>query len=98
MFVVTVVFSLNEGAAPAFMPIIKAQAENSVKLEERCHQFDVSWNEDAPNKVFLYELYDDENAFEYHKKTNHYIAFSGAIENLVKDKSVRLFDQNYQGQ
>ena len=97
MFVVTVVFHLNEGAAPAFMPIMKAQAENSIKLEEACQQFDVSWSEDAPNKVFLYELYDDENAFELHKKTNHYIKFSGEIESLVKDKHVQLYDQNFQG-
>lgn len=98
MFVVTVVFHLNEGAAPAFMPIIKTQAENSVKREDGCHQFDVSWNEDAPDEVFLYELYDDEAAFEYHKKTNHYKTFSSEVEKLVKGKSVRLFDQNFQGQ
>ena len=43
-----------------------------------------------PNSVFLYEVYDDEAAFETHKLTLHYGAFNQAIGGMIVSKSIRL--------
>ena len=53
MYVVTVTFTLHENCADAFMPLMQAQAENSVRLEDGCHYFDVVHQADDPNTVFL---------------------------------------------
>ena len=96
-YVVTVTFTLHDGAAEAFMPLMKAQAENSVRLEEGCHYFDVVHQDDDPNTVFLYEVYSDRAAFDLHLNSNHFNNFDGKVKNLVKDKKVLCFDQRHSG-
>lgn len=96
-YVVTVTFTLHDGAAEAFMPLMKEQAENSVRLEEGCHYFDVVHQDDNPNTVFLYEVYSDRSAFDHHLNSNHFNDFDGKVQNLVKDKKVLCFDQRHSG-
>lgn len=97
MFVVTVIFELNDGAAEEFLPAVKTQAQNSMQLEEGCHQFDVSWNENQPNFVFLYELYSNRSAFDDHLKSNHFNGFDYIIKNLVKHKKVQFYGEYFAG-
>ena len=97
MYVVTVIFELHDGQGKTFLPLVKAQAENSMRLEEGCHQFDVTWNEHAPDTVFLYELYEDRAAFDLHLNSDHYHVFSAKVSPLLKDKIVRLYDRYFHG-
>jgi len=97
MYVVTVTFTLHDNCADVFMPLMKAQAENSVRLEDGCHYFDVVHQADDPNTVFLYEVYTDRFAFDVHLKTNHYNDFNHKVQSLVKDKNVRCFDRHFSG-
>ncbi len=97
MYVVTVTFTLHDNCADAFMPLMQAQAENSVRLEEGCHYFDVVHQADDLNTVFLYEIYTDRTAFDIHLKSIHFNNFDQKVKNLVKDKSVRCFDRHFSG-
>ena len=95
MYVVTVTFTLHDGMADAFMPLMRAQAENSLKFEDGCHQFDVSHHTDDPYTIFLYELYTDKDAFENHLKSFHFKDFDGKVNSMIKEKTVRCFDQHF---
>lgn len=95
MYVVTVRFTLAPGSAEAFMPLIFAQAKNSLELEPECHQFDVCVDPADPAMVFLYEIYGDEAAFHVHLASDHFKQFDAAVADFVSDKHVACFHRSY---
>ncbi|MCE2518094.1 MAG: antibiotic biosynthesis monooxygenase [Alphaproteobacteria bacterium] len=97
MYVVTVIFELHPGQGENFLPVVKAQAENSMRLEDGCYQFDVAFNDDDPDTVFLYELYADRAAFDDHLNSSHYSVFSEKVQPMIKDKTVRLYGGYFRG-
>ncbi len=56
-------------------------ARGSVKNEDNCLLFNVIQDETDPNCLYLYEVYRDVKAFEYHTQTPHFIYFF----NITKD-------------
>lgn len=94
MFVITAEFRLKPDMLNAFMPLILIQAEKSLSSEPGCLVFDVCIeHNDNEDVVFLYEVYQDEAAFNLHMETPHYLAFSETTSELVVAKSVRRFDR-----
>ncbi len=91
MFAVTVTFTIAEGQMHAFLPLINTNARSSVRDEPGCRQFDVCTDPDQPDTVFLYELYDDEAAFEAHQQMPHYKAMGPAVAGMIADKQLRTF-------
>ena len=96
MFVVCVEFEIDLGQTDVFMVAVRTNAEQSFNQEVGCQQFDVCQDRHFPNSVFLYEVYDDEAAFETHKLTKHYSAFTQAIDGMVVNKSIRLWNLDSQ--
>lgn len=82
-------FEVRPEAIAAFLEQAVLDASQSVAREPGCKQFDVTVAEDQPNRVLLYEIYDDPAAFDAHLKTPHLAAFRGAIEPLVLSRQVR---------
>jgi (4S)-4-hydroxy-5-phosphonooxypentane-2,3-dione isomerase len=87
MYVVTVAFEIVPDHVEDFRAAVMRQAENSVGNEPDCHRFDVSVAGDDPAKVFLYEIYTDEAAFQAHLKTAHYADFNATTTPWVKAKA-----------
>ncbi len=59
-----------------FMAEVLANAR-AARSEAGCRQFDVVVAKDDPTKVMLYEIYEDDAAFESHQQTaafKHYLA------------------------
>jgi quinol monooxygenase YgiN len=96
MFVVCVEFEIEPNQTDVFMTAARINAEQSFNQEVGCQQFDVCQDRDFPNSVFLYEVYDDEAAFETHKLTQHYVSFNQAIVGMVVNKSIRLLNLDSQ--
>ena len=96
MFVVCVEFEIESGQTDVFMAAVRTNAEQSFNQEVGCQQFDVCQDRQFPNSVFLYEVYDDEAAFETHKRTHHYGAFNQATGGMVVNKSLRLLNLDSQ--
>ena len=96
MFVVCVEFEIEPGQTDVFMAAVRTNAEQSFNQEVGCQQFDVCQDRQFPNSVFLYEVYDDEAAFETHKLTQHYGAFNQAIAGMVVNKSIRFLNLHSQ--
>jgi len=88
MFVVTVDFEIKSEYINEFRSRVSQQAKDSLNNEEKCFIFDVCYDEKNTNKVFLYEIYQDKEAFDYHLKSDHYLSFDKDVENWVTKKIV----------
>ena len=90
MFVVCVEFEIMPRHLDDFLVAMRKNAAQSFADEVGCQQFDVCQDQQNPNIIFLYEIYDDEAAFEAHKAAPHYHEFNHAIDGMVVKKSVRF--------
>ncbi|MEP4770877.1 MAG: putative quinol monooxygenase [Roseibium sp.] len=91
MFAVVVTFEIKSGMIDDFMPLMINNAQQSLKDEPGCKQFDVCTDPKLPDEVFLYELYADAAAFQNHLKANHFLDFDKAVANMIADKTVRTY-------
>jgi quinol monooxygenase YgiN len=88
MFVVTVTFEVMPDKAKDFHKAVLKQAENSLKLEERCRRFDVCVDNEHNHRVFLYEIYDDAAAFQTHLQSDHFKAFDAVVRPWLLNKTI----------
>lgn len=89
MYVITVELEIDATKLDAFLPLMAQNAAASVRDEPGCLQFDVCQDQDKPNQIFLYEVYDDRAAFDAHLATPHFIAFDEATASMIISKTVR---------
>ena len=87
-FIVIVDFRLRAGAQAQFRGMIDANARASVKDEPGCRRFDVVEAQGEPGRILLYEIYDDEMAFDAHCRAVHFLAFDAESAALVEEKHV----------
>ena len=87
-YVIIVDFRLKAGTQSAFRALIDANAISSVKNEQGCRRFDVVEPIGERDRVVLYEIYEDEAAFEAHCTSAHFISFDAESASLVDDKTV----------
>lgn len=92
MYAVCVMFRLKPGCRDHFMPLMKSNAQASLRLEDDCHRFDVATDSADPDAVFLYELYTDRAGFDAHLATEHFVAFDAATSAMIADKTVVTWD------
>jgi autoinducer 2-degrading protein len=85
-YVIIVEFTIKSGEMPRFMPLMLENAERSLRDEPGCRRFDVLTGEDG--RVILYEIYDDEAAFQAHLKAPHFHRFDEASKMLIAAKRV----------
>lgn len=88
MFAITVTFVVKDRFVEEFTRAMIQQARNSLEREEACHQFDVCVDPENDTRIFLYELYSDREAFEYHLKTDHFLQFDKTVQPWLESKSV----------
>ena len=88
MYVITVEFRIHEDRVEAFREAMLANARSSVDREPGCQQFDVCFDPADPRRVFLYELYTDEAAFQAHLASAHFLEFDERVREWVESKQV----------
>lgn len=91
MFVVTVTFVLKSEHVEQFRPAMIENARASLETEPGCRRFDVCRDPNDPCITFLYEIYDDADAFEAHKATRHFQAFDALVAPWLVSKEVKVF-------
>ena len=89
-FVVTVVFVARPEHRDAFRKAMLENAHASRTREPGCRQFDVCEKPDG-SEIFLYEIYDDEAAFQAHLATDHFKKFNAQTIEWVSDKRVTTY-------
>ncbi len=72
MFVVAAYWRAREGEAEACAAILRTMAQLSVANEPGCRMFAVHQAVEEPRDFFLYEQYDDEDAFKAHAQTDYF--------------------------
>jgi len=91
MYIVTVIFQVKPAHAAQFMPAMIANADESLRCEAACRQFDVCVSLDDPHRVFLYEVYESAAAFQGHLGMPHFKAFSEKTGDWVQSKTVHAY-------
>ncbi len=98
-YVVLAQFDVKTGRLAEMVEAAKIDAKASVANEPGCKRFDVLVPRDGAERVVLYEIYDDEAAFQAHLETPHLKAFRDAIGPLIENRQVDTFevDENAAG-
>jgi quinol monooxygenase YgiN len=97
-YVITVDFRLHPGRLAQFLPLMLENAEKSRTLEPGCHRFDVLLPAGETDRVFLYEIYQDEAAFNTHREMAHFKEFDSATRALIKERAIgKLWIENDNG-
>lgn len=86
-FVLIVEFQVKPECLDKFNELIAINAKASVAEEPGCRQFDVLQNNDDPNHVVLYEVYDSLAAFQDHMGRAHTQAFLGQAKALINKQT-----------
>lgn len=88
LYVILVEFDLKEGARDAFLPLVLENAARSLEDEPGCLVFDVLSVANDPDRIVLYEVYRDKEAFGEHLKAPHFFTFDAAAGAHVAAKRV----------
>ena len=89
--VVLVEFLVSPSFSEKFGELILANAKASLG-ESGCRRFDILVGSQEPQRFVLYEIYDDETAFELHLRSQHYQIFAEAIEGEIEERSIRRLE------
>jgi (4S)-4-hydroxy-5-phosphonooxypentane-2,3-dione isomerase len=85
MFVLAVQIRIKPDNVEAFMSKLAENAKNARK-EPGCKQFDVLVDPTDKTKVMLYEVYNDEKAFEAHQQTPHFKKYLAEAVSLLASR------------
>ena len=86
--VILVEFVVKPAFVARFSRLIAANAKASVEREPGCRRFDVLQGPASPQSFWLYEIYDDDAAFDAHLKSRHFKVFAAAIEGQLDGRSL----------
>ena len=84
MYVIIAPIQIKAGCKQQFMDAIVPDAIGSVNDEPGCRRFDVIQDAGDENRVWLYEVYDDEAAFQAHTQAPHFIKFRDATADIPR--------------
>ncbi|HEX9872154.1 MAG TPA: putative quinol monooxygenase [Candidatus Tectomicrobia bacterium] len=80
MLALLVTIKIKPGYRDAFVESLLDDARGSVNNEPGCLRFDVLQDNADPNRIFLYEVYKDEQALEAHRQTPHFQKWREAVK------------------
>jgi len=76
---------IKNGRVNEFIEEILEDANGSLSQEPGCLRFDVLQNIEDPKEIYLYEVYTNSDAFEYHKTTPHIAKWLEATKDMYDD-------------
>ena len=82
MYVIIAPIQVKEGCKEQFMEAIIEDAQGSVNDEPGCLRFDVIQDAGDPHRIWLYEVYRDEAAFQAHTQAPHFLKFRDATQDI----------------
>ena len=94
-FVIIAEFAVKPEHFDEFKAMAAEDARLSVTTEAGCHQFDVCVPDEAPSVLTLYEVYDDEAAFEVHRQQDYVQRLVDAAETMATSVTVRRLTRHY---
>src|SRR3989337_1386396 len=89
-FALVVNIRIKPESVDAFMQRLKENAA-AARKEPGCKQFDVLVDPQDRTKVMLYEVYNDDKAFETHQQTPHFKTYLAEAVPLLASRERHLF-------
>ena len=89
-------YTTKEGCLEAFLDLIAPHAAAS-REEPGTLRFDVLLPQEEANKVVLYELYADQDAYRFHASSERLAALRKAVPELVTGRKGALCDMKDDG-
>ena len=86
--VLIVEYTLKPGQRDAYVARAREHRANVLGNEPGCKQFDLIIPDDAPDKVCLFEIYTDADAFDVHTKTSYMQEYRDDIAPMSVDRRV----------
>jgi autoinducer 2-degrading protein len=90
-------FEIQPDKVDQFLELITENAKSSMG-EPGCRQFDILRAADQPNRIILYEIYDDGEALKAHGTMPHVASFFAAAKPLIVKQSVIRMDRLVQAE
>lgn len=90
MIVISVAFEAKPDKVAEFKALITEHARRSLSEEPGCRQFDVAQDPKDEKKFMLWEVYDDEKAFEFHRNTPRMAENGKKIPELVTSRDLKI--------
>ena len=75
MYVIVAPIQIKPGYKDQFIEAVVEDARSSVANEPGCLRFDVIQDANDANRIWLYEVYKDEAAFQAHLQAPHLLKF-----------------------
>ena len=83
-------FTVKSGTKSQFLDIITEHASKTLENEEGCLQFEVCDPVEGENRVFLYEMYADDAAFEVHKASPTLARTRERYADIVESRAIHI--------
>ena len=90
-YVLLVELRVKPGNVEAFTEKVLANAAAARSIEPGCRHFDVIVDPQDPARMMLYEIYDDERAFEAHQQTPHFKKYLAEAVPLLASRERQVF-------
>ena len=92
MFIVAVQFQIQPEQVAGFKDAVLKNAAASERDEPGCHQFDACFNTDGTH-CFLYEVYNDEDAFGAHRASPHFNLFWETVQPMIVERRFESYER-----
>ena len=85
-------FEIKPQHLAAFEEIIRNHARRTIEAEEGCLAFEVLMPRDEENRVYLYECYRDQAAFEEHTRSPILTETRDAYKGMFESRAIHICD------
>jgi autoinducer 2-degrading protein len=85
VYVIIAPVQMKEGHKEEFVEALVDDARGAVNDEPGCLRFDVIQDSSDPNRLWVYEVYRDEAAFQAHLQAPHFIRCQEVIAGLREE-------------
>lgn len=82
--------SLKPGTRDKFVELVTAHRGRVLEREPGCHRFDVLVPRDEDDQVCLYEVYEDQAAFDTHVATDYMAAYREQTGDMTVGREMTL--------
>ena len=94
MLVLQVAFHIKPERLDDFLKAMLENSSSAVRDEPGCLLFDVIQDMDDPNRIYLYEVYRDQAALDYHRQAPHYLKWRDTVQEWHAEPGVRHLGRN----
>ena len=81
-----VTVDIKEGFNDAFREIVLDEMKQSLKKEEGVYVIYAATAKENPDKWYFFEVYENEKAYQKHRKTAHFKKYIEQTENIIENK------------